>query len=48
LGTPEDVECATQLVTIAVISILLTAPLGAFGMQLFGPRLLPKSNEQQG
>lgn len=44
LGTPEDVECATRLVTIAVISILLTAPIGAFGIQLFGPRLLPKSN----
>ncbi|VVC29111.1 Hypothetical protein CINCED_3A022735 [Cinara cedri] len=44
LGTEQDVQCATQLVTIAVISILLTAPLGAFSIQLFGPRLLPKSN----
>lgn len=44
LGTPEDVECATRLVTIAVISILLTAPVGAFGIQLFGPRLLPRTS----
>ncbi|KAF0756493.1 sodium/hydrogen exchanger 9B2-like [Aphis craccivora] len=44
LGTSEDIECATRLVTIAVISILLTAPIGAFGIQLFGPRLLPKSS----
>ncbi|XP_026804473.1 sodium/hydrogen exchanger 9B2-like [Rhopalosiphum maidis] len=44
LGTAEDIECATRLVTIAVISILLTAPVGAFGIQLFGPRLLPRSS----
>ncbi|XP_022174970.1 sodium/hydrogen exchanger 9B2-like [Myzus persicae] len=44
LGTAEDVECATRLVTIAVISILLTAPVGAFGIQLFGPRLLPRNS----
>lgn len=43
-GTQGDIECATLLVTIAVISILLTAPLGAFGIQLFGPRLLPKAS----
>jgi len=44
LGTPEDVECGTRLVTIAVISILLTAPIGAIGIKLFGPRLLPRAN----
>jgi len=44
LGKPHDVECATLLVSIAVISILLTAPLGAFGIQIFGPRLLPKAS----
>ncbi|XP_015364906.1 PREDICTED: mitochondrial sodium/hydrogen exchanger 9B2-like [Diuraphis noxia] len=44
LGTEEDVECATRLVTIAVISILLTAPVGAFGIQLFGPKLLPRNS----
>ncbi|XP_025202600.1 sodium/hydrogen exchanger 9B2-like [Melanaphis sacchari] len=41
---PNDIECASTLVTIAVISILLTAPIGAFGIQLFGPRLLPRSS----
>ncbi|XP_022175088.1 sodium/hydrogen exchanger 9B2-like [Myzus persicae] len=44
LGTPEDAECGTRLVTIAVISILLTAPIGAIGIKLFGPRLLPRAN----
>ncbi|KAF0756492.1 sodium/hydrogen exchanger 9B2-like, partial [Aphis craccivora] len=44
LGTAEDVECGNRLVTIAVISILLTAPIGAIGIKLFGPRLLPRAN----
>ncbi|XP_025202542.1 sodium/hydrogen exchanger 9B2-like [Melanaphis sacchari] len=44
LGTQEDVECGNRLVTIAVISILLTAPIGAIGIKLFGPRLLPRAN----
>ncbi|XP_026804820.1 sodium/hydrogen exchanger 9B2-like [Rhopalosiphum maidis] len=44
LGTPEDVECGTRLVTIAVISILFTAPIGSIGIKLFGPRLLPRAN----
>lgn len=44
LGTPDDLECATRLVTIAVISILLTAPIGALGIQFFGPRLLPRTS----
>lgn len=42
-GTPEDIECGTRLVTLAVLSILLTAPLGAIGIKLFGPRLLPRA-----
>lgn len=39
-GSNEDKETATRLLTISVISILVTAPLGAFGIQWFGPRLL--------
>ncbi|XP_050538581.1 sodium/hydrogen exchanger 9B2-like isoform X2 [Daktulosphaira vitifoliae] len=41
-GTHEDVEAATQLLTIAVVSILITAPIGALGIQWFGPKLLSK------
>jgi len=40
MGTEEDKESASRLLTIAVISILVTAPIGAFGIQWFGPRLL--------
>jgi len=43
LDTPEAIECGTRLVTIAVLSILLTAPIGAIGIKLFGPRLLPRA-----
>ncbi|XP_025202540.1 sodium/hydrogen exchanger 9B2-like isoform X2 [Melanaphis sacchari] len=43
MGTDEDKESASRLLTIAVISILVTAPLGAFGIQWFGPRLLSYS-----
>ncbi|CAI6349436.1 unnamed protein product [Macrosiphum euphorbiae] len=42
-GTKEDIECGTRLVTIAVLSILLTAPIGAIAIKLFGPRLLPRA-----
>ncbi|XP_068084863.1 sodium/hydrogen exchanger 9B2 isoform X2 [Anabrus simplex] len=34
------VEYASQVLTIAVLSILLTAPVGAVGIYLAGPRLL--------
>jgi len=44
MGTKEDQESASQLLTIAVMSILVTAPLGAFGIQWFGPKLLSNSN----
>ncbi|XP_060853698.1 sodium/hydrogen exchanger 9B2-like isoform X1 [Rhopalosiphum padi] len=43
MGTDEDKESASRLLTISVISILVTAPLGAFGIQWFGPRLLSHS-----
>jgi len=44
MGTKEDQGSASQLLTIAVLSILLTAPIGALGIQWFGPRLLSKSS----
>lgn len=44
MGTDEDLESASRLLTISVISILVTAPLGAFGIQWFGPRLLSHSD----
>jgi hypothetical protein len=40
---PQDtskLELASQVLTIAVLSILVTAPLGAIGMHIAGPRLL--------
>ena len=40
-----------QILAIAVVSILLTAPLGLFGIRFFGPRLLqeerPKAKEEK-
>ncbi|XP_050056472.1 sodium/hydrogen exchanger 9B1-like isoform X3 [Aphis gossypii] len=44
MGTDEDMESASRLLTISVISILVTAPIGAFGIQWFGPRLLSHSD----
>lgn len=39
----EDVEqWAKNILTIAVLSILVTAPIGAIGISLGGPRLLSK------
>jgi len=40
----DERECAIRLFVIAMISILLTAPIGAIGIKLFGPRLLPRAN----
>jgi NhaP-type Na+/H+ or K+/H+ antiporter len=34
-----------QILAIAVVSILLTAPLGLFGIRFFGPRLLQDQGE---
>ncbi|XP_015365605.1 PREDICTED: mitochondrial sodium/hydrogen exchanger 9B2-like [Diuraphis noxia] len=44
MGTEADKESASRLLTIAVISILVTAPIGAFGIQWLGPRLLSSSS----
>jgi len=44
MGTEVDKESASRLLTIAVISILVTAPIGAFGIQWLGPRLLSSSS----
>ncbi|VVC29109.1 Hypothetical protein CINCED_3A013145 [Cinara cedri] len=40
LGSQEDKQSASILLTISVLSILITAPIGAFGIQWFGPKLL--------
>jgi len=39
----EKVEWGLQILTIAVLCILLTAPIGAAAISLSGPRLLQKS-----
>ncbi|CAL4138812.1 unnamed protein product [Meganyctiphanes norvegica] len=38
-----DVELGTQVLTIAVLSILITAPIGAIAIMLTGPSLLSRS-----
>ena len=41
------VEYGIQIVTLAVLAILITAPLGAIGISLTGPRFLSqKKNEE--
>ncbi|XKL63590.1 hypothetical protein PGB90_005954 [Kerria lacca] len=44
IGMVEVMPFARDVLTIAVLSILITAPIGAIGISLGGPRLL--SNEQ--
>jgi len=44
MGTEEDNESASRLLTISVISILVTAPIGAFGIQWLGPKLLSNAS----
>jgi hypothetical protein len=39
-------ELASQVLTIAVLSILVTAPLGAIGIHIAGPRLLGRAVQQ--
>jgi len=41
-------ELGIQILTIAVLSILLTAPTGAVGIAVSGPRLLRQSELRQG
>lgn len=38
----EDLIRGSQVLTIAVLSILITAPIGAIGLSLAGPRFLTK------
>ncbi|XP_033209689.1 sodium/hydrogen exchanger 9B2 isoform X2 [Belonocnema kinseyi] len=42
---PEQVEYAQKVLAICVLSILLTAPLGAIIISLSGPKLLTKTTE---
>lgn len=37
-----DLQRGEEVLTVAVLSILITAPLGAVGASLAGPRLLAK------
>ena len=41
------VVCLLQVLTIAVLSILLTAPLGAAGISITGPLLLNKKKKEE-
>lgn len=46
-----DIDRGEQVLTIAVLSILVTAPLGSIGITLGGPRLLsaedPREDNEQ-
>lgn len=42
-GDPEQVDYAQKVLAICVLSILLTAPLGAIIISLSGPKLLTKT-----
>lgn len=42
----EDLIRGSQVLTIAVLSILITAPIGAIGLTLAGPRFLAKATPQ--
>lgn len=43
-GDEDFILWAQEVLTIVVLSILLTAPVGAIGITLGGPRLLPKDS----
>lgn len=43
--TQLDIDRGEQMLTIAVLSILVTAPLGSIGITLGGPRLLSRGDE---
>ena len=43
---PEWEPMGREILTLAVLSILITAPLGAFSIVFLGPRLLEKQEQQ--
>merc|ERR1711872_361980 len=47
-GLDEYKEMGEQILTLAVLSILITAPLGAVSILALGPKLLDNSPEPQG
>ncbi|RWS31925.1 mitochondrial sodium/hydrogen exchanger 9B2-like protein [Leptotrombidium deliense] len=47
LNDTTSIKYATLVLTIAVISIFVTAPLGSMAITLSAPRLLSKSNQQK-
>ncbi|KAG8224184.1 hypothetical protein J437_LFUL002306 [Ladona fulva] len=44
---PEQIEWAKAVLVISVLSIMLTAPIGALAIALSGPRLLKKASRRQ-
>lgn len=42
-ATSENLEYGQQILTLAVLAILITAPIGAAGIAIAGPRLLKKA-----
>lgn len=44
---PDEIELAVDLVRMAVISIIILAPLGAIVMMLTGPVLLSKTSAEE-
>lgn len=45
-GNQEEETLGVQVVTMAVLVILLTAPLGELGVIMSGPRFLTKQSSQ--
>lgn len=41
--TPEEVENSNNVLVLSVLSIMITAPVGAWLILNFGPKLLPKT-----
>ncbi|KAL4240467.1 Sodium/hydrogen exchanger 9B2 [Mactra antiquata] len=47
MGSVEGVELGKQILTLAVLSIVITAPIGAAAIAISGPLLLEKSSTEQ-
>lgn len=44
-NTPEEKHYAEQILMICILSIVVTAPLGAILISILGPRLLTKTKQ---
>lgn len=47
-GLKEEIEYADKILIIAVLAILITAPIGSIIITLLGPRLLTKVDDANG